>query len=216
MSNAKEDGHMGWKMENSISEMNSVKGYNDGTADEAPNSSLRDLQDWFWANGSLPASDGTTNGYEMSSMRGASCLQVSITTNQESASPYQNSNNGAINITIAADSVNYTLPAGTIASRSPAATSTKNYGFSKDGGSSYQTQENDNTRTYSGLNSGNYTVIVKDFAYASVFDNSTVSTPVVVTYNGGTRTYNNRFATSPAPVEPIAAAADDDDDDDDE
>jgi len=86
MSNAKEAGHMGWKMQNSISEMNSVKGYNDGTVSQAPNSSLKALQDWFWANGSLPASDGETNGYEMSSMRGASCLKASITTNQETTS----------------------------------------------------------------------------------------------------------------------------------
>lgn len=197
MSNAKEDGHMGWKMENSIGEMNSVKRYNDGTtADNAPNSSLKDLQDWFYVNGSLPAKDWTADGYGMSSMRGASCLKVSITTNQENSSTYANSNDGSIHITIAANSVNYVLPAGTIASTTPVATSKKNYGFSKDGGVSYQTQENDNTRSYGGLNSGNYTVWVKDFAYTGVFDTAVVKTTVVVTYAEGTKYYNNRFSNS--------------------
>ena len=194
MSNAKEAGHMGWKMNNSISEMNSVKGYNDGTSSTAANTSLRDLHNWFWANGSLPASDGTNNGYEMSSMRGASCLKVSITTNEESTSTYADSDNGRIIITAHAASVNYVLPAGTINSTNPAATSSKSYGFSKDGGSSYQIQSN-SVKIYSSLNSGNYTVWVKDFAYAGVFDGTEVKVTVNVTYGGGSLTYNNRFRT---------------------
>ena len=196
MSNAKEAGHMGWKMKNSMSEMNSVKGYNDGTASNAPNTSLKKLQDWFWSNASLPASDGTSNGYEMSSMRGASCLKMSVSTEQETTSTYSNSDNGKINITIAADSVNYVLPDGTITSTSPNATSKKNYGFSKDGGASWQTQEDDNTKTYSSLNSGNYVVWVKDFAYGhAVFDTGIVKVTVEVTYGNGGKSYNNRFRT---------------------
>ena len=194
MSNAKEAGHMGWKMQNSISEMNSVKGYNDGTVSQAPNSSLKALQDWFWTNGSLPASDGEANGYEMSSMRGASCLKVSITTNQETTSTYSNSDNGSIVITVFANSVNYVLPAGTIGSTSPNATSSKSYGFSKDDGASYQTQDT-NVKTYGSLNSGTYNICVKDFAYAGVFDGTEVKAAVVVTYGGGSNTYNNRFRT---------------------
>ena len=195
MSNAKEAGHMGWKMQNSISEMNSVKGYNDGTtASDEANTSLKALQDWFWANGSLPASDGADDGYEMSSMRGASCLKASITTNQETTSTYANSDNGSIVITVAQDSVNYVLPAGTISSTSPNANSSKSYGFSKDDGASYQTQST-NVKTYGSLNSGTYNISVKDFAYACVFDGTEVKAEVVVTYGGGSNTYNNRFRT---------------------
>lgn len=192
MSNAKEAGHMGWKMNNSISEMNSVKGYRDGTASNKASTSLKALHDWFLANGSLPAGDGASDGYEMSSMRGASCLKVNMSSTQESTSTYANSNNGTITIAFHSDSVNYELPAGTINSTSPSALSTKSYGFSKDGGGSWQIQAT-STKTYSSLNSTNYTCWAKDFAYAGVFDGTEVKQTVTVTYGQGSKSYNNLF-----------------------
>ena len=192
MSNAKEAGHMGWKMNNSISEMNSVKGYRDGTASNKASTSLKALRDWFLANGSLPANDGASDGHEMSSMRGASCLKVNISTTQESTSTYGKTNNGTITISFHTASVNYELPAGTITSTSPAALSTKSYGFSKDGGGSWEIQAS-SSKTYSGLNSTDYTVWAKDFAYAGVFNGTEVKKTVTVTYGGGGKTYNNLF-----------------------
>lgn len=219
MSNSKEAGHMGWKMETKISELNSVKNYNDGsTASNKANSSLKALQDWFWTNASIPMTDanGGSDGYSLSQSRGASCTKINISTSPETinsgydgTSSSHNVIDGKISVAFHKDSVNYLQASGSINDGSPAASSSKKYYVSINGGSSYSNQTDDNSFSWSGLNSGTYNIHAYDGSCSNLgsgslpkqrMEDMRIKTSVKVAGGkaGGTNsnTYNNIFRNS--------------------
>ena len=219
MSNAKEAGHMGWKMQTKISELNSVKNYNDGsTPSNNSNSSLKALQDWFWTNASIPMIDegGGSDGYSLVQSRGASCTKINLSTSPETInSGYDgtsNANNvidGKINVEFHTESVNFLQASDSINDGSPAASSSKQYFVSIDGGSSYTSQTDNPIFQWTGLNSGTYNVHAGDGSCSNLgsgslprdrMEDHRIQTTVNVAGGaaGGTNsnTYNNIFRNS--------------------
>ena len=156
-----------------VSDINDVKNKHlsvtVGSTDQA---TIKDLHDWFHANAHMPNSDNAAP-YSVSEFYKAQVLTGNATTTPESTSTYATNNNGQIYMNFDADTV------------VPDATETKQYYFSINDGASF-TLSVDNEETFTGLDSGTYTLRWKDG-----FTNSQVTTGAVVTYGGVSNAYNN-------------------------
>ena len=109
---------------------------------------------------------------EFSEFRGASILTACMRGNPTGYSSYSDGTNGYIDICVEADTVNDATGSGN-----------KLYGFSKNNGSTFDSQTNDNTKTFGSLAVGNYNIIVRD----NSFTNTRVKRLMPVS-NGGSAT----------------------------
>lgn len=189
MSTAREAGHMGWQFKTSISDVNDVKGYRDGTAETA-RGSLKELYQWFYNNATLPAGGNKTTNFKLSELRGAAVTRMYVTTSPETTSTYQDSNNGSITVQLDDKTINYELTSG-IHVNPPNTNSTKNYLFSKDNGSNWISKST-NSHTFPSLNSGNYNVRGQDGSKAGVFNGTSVYVNATVPYGGNGNNYGWR------------------------
>ena len=190
---------MGWKSEVKLSELNSVRNFagSETFASNQPNTSLAHMTNWFYSSATLPNNDalGGSDGYSMSSLRGAGVLEVDIETEEETPDGNYNLNNdGGIRVTFNTDSVNYvphvndTLPRG--GPGRPTATNNKEYQVSINNGSSWTTQLNNNVFEFGSLSSGNRWIWARDGSAVTLAGHrAELKYLVNISLGGGDRSY---------------------------
>lgn len=190
MTATKQDGCLGWRWKKSLSDIASVYRYHQDTGYTTKNISFGTLWQLFNNAGSFPAvgKRSPTSGRAFSDLRGACFYRAAFsTTNETPRGVYSDNDNGTLTITADSKTANYILTGSipTSPSTNPSTTTGKSYAFSKDGGANYVTQTG-NSKTYSNLNSGNYSAKTYCNSHSSL-SSRVASYTIEVTFNAGSR-----------------------------